>query len=47
MVRKQLADSDRQEINEDLREALKTSVMDSTGTFGASKKKQQVVKSTD
>ena len=47
LVRKQLADSDRQEINEDLVQALKTSVMESTGTFGATEKKHPVAKSTE
>ena len=47
LVRKQLADSDRQEINEDLVQALKSSVMESTGTFGATEKKQAVAKSTE
>ena len=47
LVRKQLADSDRQEINEDLVQALKTSVMESTGTFGATEKKQPVAQSTE
>ena len=40
MVRKVLADSDKQEINEDLIQALKSSVMESTGTFGATTEKK-------